>query len=92
MFFGGAQPTIWVSLCRAQVGSEATAADNEKQVTPVGFEPTPLRNGALSHRLRPLGQSVDELDFRRPYQYPLSCSAVSPHLASKPAIIFCGFS
>ena len=28
------------------------------QVTPVGFEPTPFRNGALSHRLRPLGQSV----------------------------------
>jgi hypothetical protein len=24
----------------------------------VGFEPTPFRNGALSHRLRPLGQSV----------------------------------
>ena len=33
-------------------------------VTPVGFEPTPFRNGALSHRLRPLGQSVlgDDLD------------------------------
>ena len=28
------------------------------KVTPVGFKPTPLRNGALSHRLRPLGQSV----------------------------------
>ena len=28
------------------------------KVTPVGFEPTPLRNGTLSHRLRPLGQSV----------------------------------
>ena len=28
------------------------------QMTPVGFEPTPFRNGALSHRLRPLGQSV----------------------------------
>ena len=25
----------------------------------MGFEPTPSRNGALSHRLRPLGQSVD---------------------------------
>ena len=24
----------------------------------MGFEPTPLRNGALSHRLRPLGQTV----------------------------------
>ena len=27
-------------------------------MTPVGFEPTPFRNGALSHRLRPLGQTV----------------------------------
>ena len=30
------------------------------QLTAVGFEPTPLRNGALSHRLRPLGQPVLE--------------------------------
>ena len=28
------------------------------KVTAVGFEPTPFRNGALSHRLRPLGQTV----------------------------------
>ena len=27
-------------------------------LTAVGFEPTPLRNGALSHSLRPLGQTV----------------------------------
>jgi hypothetical protein len=27
-------------------------------VTAVGFEPTPLRTGALSQRLRPLGQTV----------------------------------
>ena len=27
-------------------------------MTAVGFEPTPLRNGALSHRLGPLGQTV----------------------------------
>ena len=32
------------------------------KMTPVGFEPTPFRNGALSHRLRPLGQSVVVLD------------------------------
>ena len=31
------------------------------KMTPVGFEPTPFRNGALSHRLRPLGQSVLEM-------------------------------
>ena len=29
-----------------------------KELTAVGFEPTPFRNGALSHRLRPLGQTV----------------------------------
>jgi hypothetical protein len=33
------------------------------KMTPVGFEPTPSRNGALSHRLRPLGQSVLEIRF-----------------------------
>ena len=30
-------------------------------MTAVGFEPTPFRNGALSHRLRPLGQTVLKL-------------------------------
>ena len=29
-----------------------------KELTAVGFEPTPFRSGALSHRLRPLGQTV----------------------------------
>ena len=34
-----------------------------KQMTAVGFEPTPLRTGAWSQRLRPLGQTVlTELD------------------------------
>ena len=28
------------------------------EMTAVGFEPTPLRTGALSQRLRPLGQTV----------------------------------
>ena len=28
------------------------------EVTAVGFEPTPLRTGALSQRLTPLGQTV----------------------------------
>ena len=31
---------------------------DETSVTAVGFEPTPLRTGALSQRLRPLGQTV----------------------------------
>ena len=30
-------------------------------MTAVGFEPTPLRTGALSQRLRPLGQTVAAL-------------------------------
>ena len=34
-------------------------------MTPVGFEPTPFRNGALSHRLRPLGQSVSAVNYGR---------------------------
>jgi len=29
-----------------------------RTVTAVGLEPAPLQNGALSHRLRPLGQTV----------------------------------
>ena len=52
-------------------GSGSTAKDLEYRngrahsfpvckVTPVGFEPTPLRNGDLSHRLSPLGQSIHE--------------------------------
>ena len=32
--------------------------DQRPKMTAVGFEPTFLRNGALSHRLRPLGQTV----------------------------------
>ena len=31
---------------------------HQPRMTPVGFEPTPLRTGALSQRLRPLGQTV----------------------------------
>ena len=31
---------------------------NESTMTAVGFEPTPLRTGAWSQRLRPLGQTV----------------------------------
>ena len=40
------------------------------EMTAVGFEPTPLRTGALSQRLRPLGQTVlsihpfhDDIEF-----------------------------
>ena len=37
-----------------------------QRMTSVGFEPTPFRNGALSHRLRPLGQNVLLLHDLRP--------------------------
>ena len=35
-------------------------------MTAVGFEPTPLRSGALSRRLRPLGQTVLPLLEKKP--------------------------
>ena len=35
-----------------------TSNCSSSEMTAVGFEPTPFRNGALSHRLRPLGQTV----------------------------------
>ena len=38
----------------------------ETSVTAVGFEPTPLRTGALSQRLRPLGQTVLFVESRAP--------------------------
>ena len=38
--------------------SEKMCTGRAQKMTPVGFEPTPFRNGALSHRLRLLGQSV----------------------------------
>ena len=40
--------------------ANGTCCVQGNKLTPVGFEPTPLRNGALSHRLRPLGQTVME--------------------------------
>ena len=52
-------PLVWVSQepkCRGDVF--ATAGVTQYEMTAVGFEPTPFRNGALSHRLRPLGQTV----------------------------------
>ena len=58
MFSGGAQPAIGVVVRGPMGGRGQRAADREEETTPVGFEPTPLRSGALSHRLRPLGQTV----------------------------------
>ena len=39
--------------------------ENEFEMTAVGFEPTPLRTGALSQRLRPLGQTVLNIHFSK---------------------------
>ena len=38
------------------------------RLTAVGLEPTPFRNGALSHRLRPLGQTVMEFARARAFR------------------------
>ncbi len=43
-----------------------------QNVTAVGFEPTPFRTGALSQRLRPLGQTVLRIwhERRAYFQHP----------------------
>ena len=57
-------------------------AKRYSQVTAVGFEPTPFRNGALSHRLRPLGQTVLSKDCKQGLWYfelpPLPTVKASP--------------
>ena len=54
------------------------------QMTAVGFEPTPFRNGALSHRLRPLGQTVLSTHGRQGLspQNPFNACSTKPHLLS----------
>ena len=60
-------PKIHVIECQAQHSQHKNAQQHTQTqtsyftyMTPVGFEPTPLRTGALSQRLRPLGKSVLE--------------------------------
>ena len=43
--------------CRL-AGMQDLRSTHRSQITAVGFEPTPLRTGAWSQRLRPLGQTV----------------------------------
>ena len=45
------------STCDNPVPVFATCS-GKKKMTPVGFEPTPLRTGTLLQRLRPLGHRV----------------------------------
>ena len=47
-----------IYLSRQDALSEGFPGCQRKKLTPVGFEPTPLRTGAWSQHLRPLGQSV----------------------------------
>ena len=49
-----------MAICASQAMAEVTA---------VGFEPTPLRTGALSQRLRPLGQTVSINTAKRHSHY-----------------------
>ena len=49
------QAAPWLPLAFLRGGARGD------QLAAVGFEPTPFRHGALSHRLRPLGQPVLEL-------------------------------
>ncbi len=45
--------TVFDSYCRVLI-----CTPWHIKMTAAGFEPTPFRNGALSHRCRPLGQTV----------------------------------
>ena len=59
----GSNPTAVIMLTRSYRGImiwpyAVCAVHTMAQLTAVGFEPTPLRTGALSQRLRPLGQTV----------------------------------
>ena len=55
-----------MKICKRQMRMASPSGNRSKcklfkclcKVTAVGFEPTPLRTGALSQRLRPLGQTV----------------------------------
>ena len=63
----GIGPKTHVIECPAQHSQHKNAQQHTQTqtsyfttMTHVGFEPTPLRTGALSQRLRPLGQSILE--------------------------------
>ena len=49
---------IGCHLARGFSGAAGLPDATNSRLTAVGFEPTPFRNGALSHHLRPLGQTV----------------------------------
>ena len=49
---------VYLCVCVCVCVCVCLALAPGRNVTAVGFEPTPLRTGALSQRLRPLGQTV----------------------------------
>ena len=51
-------PLIALARVSQQVVARTPAQQRRNAMTAVGFEPTPFRTGALSQRLRPLGQTV----------------------------------
>ena len=59
--------------------SPAFADKSESHVTDVGFEPTPLRTGARSQRLRPLGQTVFNRTLARQFEILASLMAACVH-------------
>ena len=44
---------------KKNVAGKFRLGNGKKEVTAVGFEPTPFRTAALTQRLRPLGHAVD---------------------------------
>ncbi len=58
LFARQARAALSTRAAAPQQRSAPRAVHATNRVTAVGFEPTPLRTGALSQRLRPLGQTV----------------------------------
>ena len=66
-FLGGGWLTTTLRESGTYAHTPCSRAENHEigdksKVTAVGFEPTPLRTGAWSQRLRPLGQTVHAPD------------------------------
>ena len=79
-----------------KIFSKPGSSESKLNVTAVGFEPMPLRNGALSHRLRPLGQTVmlplADLQYAKDVENPIlliSCAVVLDCLLLLAALLIC---
>ena len=61
---GSMPPSSTFQISKIDTKQKKTSPENsglamKKEVTAVGFEPTPFRTAALTQRLRPLGHAVD---------------------------------